>query len=101
MSPVSFADAQRADRRLTLLRALASAGQYRANAFLLRRFCDSLGHTVSADTIAADLAWLAEQELIGTTTAEGVAIATLTQRGLDVAEGRAKVPGVAQPQPGF
>lgn len=101
MSTVSFADAQRADRRLTLLRALAAASQYRANAFLLRRYCDSLGHTVSADTIAADLTWLAEQDLLTAETSERVLIATLTQRGLDVSEGRAKVPGVAAPQPGF
>jgi hypothetical protein len=97
----TFAQAQTEDRRLTVLRGLAAAVQYRANAFLLRRFADAVGHVVSADTIAADLAWLAEQQLATTTTAEGVTVATLTARGLDVAEGRARVPGVAQPQPGF
>lgn len=95
-----YAQVQTEDRRLVLLRALAAASQYRANALLLRRYCDAVGHTVSADAVATDLAWLAEQGMVGTEEPQGVLVATLTQRGLDVAEGRAKVPGVAVPMPG-
>lgn len=97
---MSFADFQQEDRRLTLLKALENAAQYRANAFLLRRYCDSVGHVVSADRIEADLAWLAEQGLVGVGHLQGVTVATLTARGLDVATGRTKVPGVQTPQPG-
>ena len=42
---MNFAQHQTEDRRLVLLKALAAAAQYRANAYLLRRFCDQLGHT--------------------------------------------------------
>lgn len=88
------------DRRLVILRALASAAQYRANAYLLRRYCDAVGHVISADRLEADLAWLAEQDLVKVDHPQGVTVAELTTRGLDVSSGRATVPGVAVPQPG-
>lgn len=99
---MNFAQYQTEDRRLVLLIALAAAAQYRANAYLLRRFCDQVGHTASADQIAGDLAWLAEAGLTTTTTGlpvPDVVVATLTSRGLDVADGRAVHPGVAKPRP--
>lgn len=97
---MNFADFQTADRRLVLLKALEGAVQYRANAYLLRRFCDAMAHVVSADRIEQDLAWLQEQGLISLVKELNVSIATLTARGLDVATGRAVVPGVQQPAPG-
>lgn len=96
---MSFAEYQTADRRLVLLKGLQAAAQYRANAYLLRHFADSVGHVVSADRIAQDLAWLSEQGLI-TLDTQPVVVATLTERGLDVATGRAVVPGVQRPAPG-
>ena len=95
----TFAEAQTADRRLTLLLGLQGAAQYRGNALLLRRWCDAFGHAVSLARIDTDLAWLAEQGLIKVSTHEGVTVATLTQHGLDVAAGRAEVPGVQVPSP--
>jgi hypothetical protein len=97
---MKYADLQEQDRRLVLLKALENAAQYRTNAFLLRRFAESVGHTVGGDRIETDLAWLAEQGLVGLEQAQGVTVATITARGLDVATGRTRVPGVAVPQPG-
>jgi hypothetical protein len=96
---MNFAEFETSDRRLVMLRGLENAAQYRANAYLLRRYCAALGHAVSADRFEADLAWLAEQGLIERTREQEVTVATLTQRGLDVANGTATVPGVARPQP--
>ena len=96
---MSFAEYQTTDRRLVLLKGLESAAQYRANAYLLRHFADSVGHVVSADRIEQDLAWLKEQGLI-TLETQPITVATLTERGLDVATGRAVVPGVQRPAPG-
>lgn len=96
----SFADHVTEDRRLVLLRALENAAQYTANAILLKRFCDRVGHAVSSDRLEQDLAWLAEQGLLAVDKREGVSVATLTVRGLDAASGRARVPGVQAPQPG-
>ena len=98
---MNYAQFETEDRRLVILRALEKAAQYRANALLLRRFAEAVGHVVSTDKLAGDLAWLAEQGLVTTQVDEGITTATLTQRGGDVATGRAQVPGVARPQPGF
>lgn len=97
---MKFAAFQEEDRRLVLLKALESAAQYRTNAFLLRRFAESVGHVVGADRLEQDLAWLGEQGLVGVEHTQGVTVATLTARGLDVATGRTRTPGVAVPQPG-
>ncbi len=99
MSGPSFSDFEAQDRRLVLLRALQNAAQYKANAYLLRRFCEHLGHVASEDRIAADLAWLQEQGLVVLDEHMGVTVANLTPRGLDVAAGSATVPGVARPRP--
>jgi hypothetical protein len=97
---MKFATFQEADRRLVILKGLEAAAQYRANLLLLRRYCDAVGHVVSSDRIAADMAWLAEQGLVDLDTTSGpIAVATLTARGLDVASGRVEVPGVQRPQP--
>ena len=97
----SYADFEAEDRRLVLLRALQHAAQYRTNAFLLRRYCESVGHTVSADRLENDLAWLKEQGLIELQSPQGISVATLTTRGLDVATGATTAPGVQRLQPGF
>ena len=88
-------------RRLTLLKGLEASAAFCANAFTLRRYCATLGHVVSKDRIATDLAWLEEQDMVRLARPEGVLVAWLTERGMDVASGAAgKVPGVALPQPG-
>jgi hypothetical protein len=45
------------------------------------------------------LAWLAEQGLLTTKATGDVVVATLLARGVDVAGGRATVPGVKRPLP--
>lgn len=96
---MNFDQYQTEDRRLTLLRALQAAAQYTANAYLLRSYCGHLGHVVSGDRIEQDIAWLDEQGLLDVQKAQGVTVATLTTRGLDVATGAATVPGVKRPLP--
>lgn len=96
----SFDVFQTEDRRLVLLRALSAAAQYRANALLLQRYADAVGHVVSTDRIEQDLAWLAEAGLLELERAQGITVATLLTRGLDVAQGRTVVPGVQTPRPG-
>jgi hypothetical protein len=98
---MSYAQFVLEDRRLVLLRALLECAQYTSNAFLLQRFSEQMGHAVSSDVLATDLAWLAEQGLLATRQADGVLLATLGQRGADVATGRATVPGVKRPAPGY
>lgn len=96
---MKYADALTEDRRLVALRLLAESGGYRANEYLMQSALSGFGHDVSADRLRADLAWLAEQGLIDVELAGTVQIAKLTQRGLDVAQGRALHPGVKRPGP--
>ena len=96
---MNFAEHQTEDRRLTILLGLKHAAEYTSNAFLLRSFCATLGHVVSADRLETDLVWLEEQGLVVLKGNERVRVATLKERGLDVAIGAATVPGVKRPQP--
>ena len=97
---MNFAEHQTADRRLVILRGLAECAAYRANNLLLQRYCDAVGHVVSSDRLAQDLAWLGEQGLLTSVAERNITTVTLTVRGLDVSTGRAEVPGVQKPQPG-
>lgn len=97
---MNFQQYQREDRRLTLLLALEGAAQYRANHYLLQRYCERFGHSVSHDTLKMDLHWLEEQQLLTLEHLDDVIVATATTRGIDVANARTVVPGVARPQPG-
>lgn len=89
-----------ADLRLTVLRLLAGAPGYELNGSILKIALDRYGHSIASDRLATELAWLQEQGLAELREFGGVNIAKLTARGLDVAEGRASVPGVARPSPG-
>ena len=85
-----FADLLIADRRLVILRLLEQAPDYRGNAYLLQSALEGFGHAVG----------MMEQGLVQFETVGSVGIATLTQRGADVANGRSVVPGVKRPAPG-
>ena len=97
---MSFADHLAEDRRLRILRLLAEAPGYEANQVLLSNALSMFGHMVSADVVATDCAWLAEQGLVERQTMSGIEIVRITARGVDVAMGRAVVPGVQRPRPG-
>lgn len=97
---MKYRDAITADRRLVLLRLLQNSAGYTANHYLLQSAMEGFGHVVSLDVVKSDLAWLAEQGLIMIDMPGEVQLATLTQRGHDVASGRSTVPGVKRPAPG-
>lgn len=97
---MNFATLLSEDRRLVILRLLAAAPEYTANAFVLRPGLEAVGHAVSADQLSTELAWLSEQALVNLDAVAGVTVAHLTPRGADVASGRAAQPGVKRPEPG-
>lgn len=82
-----------------ILRLLECTPGYSANESLLYLALADLGHRISRDKLRTDLAWMAEQELIAVEKIADIAIATATSRGLDVAQGKAIVPGVKRPSP--
>jgi len=95
----SFENHRAADRRLVILTLLSHATGYSDNEYLIHAVLPEQGHDISRDKLGAELAWLQEQTLITTNKVGGVTIAKLTARGLDVARGRAAVPGVKRPEP--
>lgn len=95
----NFAEHFAEDRRLVILKVIEGAPGYTANEFILQATLARFGHSVPLDRIRTDLAWLAEQDLV-TVSGAKLNVATATPRGLDVAAGRATLPGVKRPQPG-
>lgn len=85
------------DRRLVLLRLLAELPVYRANSSVLNVALERFGHATTRDQVRTELRWLEEQGLVSVEDMGPVLVATATERGLDVARGRAVVPGVARP----
>ncbi|WP_103035254.1 VpaChn25_0724 family phage protein [Castellaniella caeni] len=94
---VSFAEFLRRDVRLVILRLLAEMPAYRANSSVLTMALERFGHSVSRDQVKGEISWLAEQGLVTVDDLDAVLVATLTERGGDVASARTAVPGVSRP----
>lgn len=92
-----FAEYLRQDYRLVILRLLVEQTAYRANSSVLTMALDSYGHTLSRDQVKTELNWLAEQGALTLEDIGAVLVATLTERGQDIATGRARVPGIKRP----
>lgn len=99
---MSFSKLATEDQRYVILRVLSEDNDYSLNEAVLRRSLELYGHSISQDALRTQLAWLEEQELLSLkTVGEDFRVATLTTRGLDVAQKRTRVPGVARPLPGL
>ena len=96
----AFAETLRQDLRLQILRVLALAPGRSVNNTILRMALDNVGHRRSAATVQAALQHLVDVGAVATQAVGPLTVATLTQAGLDAAEGRSSLPGVRQPQPG-
>jgi hypothetical protein len=94
---MSYADTVTAARRLAILLTLYFAPAYTLARVLLREQVERTGYVVSADKFAAELSWLLDMELIEVLDSQAV---RLTERGADVALGKAQMPGVRRPGPG-
>jgi hypothetical protein len=92
-----YADFLRQDMRLVILRLLVEMPGYRANSSVLNTALDNFGHTASRDHVKTELHWLAEQGAMTLADVGPVLVATLTERGQDIAAGRARVPGIKRP----
>lgn len=93
----TFSDFLRHDQRLVLLRLLAEMPSYRANSSVLAIALERYGHAMTRDQVKTELRWLEEQGLLGIEDLDTVLVATLRERGQDVAMGRTTVPGVKRP----
>ena len=96
---MSYAATLEAHRRLAILTHLSECLDYASNAEILLDVCNGVGITTSRDQMISTLAWLAEQDLIVIEDHGGFVLVEATARGVDVARGRARVPGVRRPAP--
>ena len=86
--------------RLAMLKLLDSQPQYCANDSVLHQAVNAMGLACTRDQMRGHVQWLAEQRLVTTLEpAAGLIVATLTERGGDVAHGRSIVKGVQRPSP--
>jgi Fe2+ or Zn2+ uptake regulation protein len=97
---VKFGDDQALKLRLALLRLLVEARDEAANSFLLAQGAAELGFRVTRDQVRSELAWLEQQRLVSLFDTGGPIVATITERGHDIARGLSTVPGVAPFVPG-
>lgn len=93
----NYAQVLTEDRRLVILRALAELPSYKSNSSIICTLLERWGHSPSRDQVKTDLRWLEEQGLVKVEEIESVFLATLTERGMDVAKGRVVQPGVKRP----
>ncbi|EBD3217972.1 ArsR family transcriptional regulator [Salmonella enterica] len=97
---MKFVDFLREDWRLVTLRILSEMPGYSSNSSVLYSALTQYGHNLSRDQVKTELRWLEEQALVRIETLESVLVVWLTERGADVATGRAVVPGVKRPGAG-
>ena len=91
-----------ADQRLALLQALVACNND-ANQNILQTCLAQYGHNISMDLVRNHMLWLEEQGLvrINRLDTDRLFVATITQRGLDVANGVSVVDGVKKPNPQY
>ncbi|MHA7915510.1 VpaChn25_0724 family phage protein [Alloalcanivorax xenomutans] len=92
-----YANFLREDQRLVILRILCEMPAYSANSSVLAGLLRQYGHNASRDQVKTELHWLDEQGLAEVEDMDAVMLVKLTERGADVAAGRASVPGVRRP----
>ena len=98
---MTFEERRTRDQRLLILRLLSDEPGYSTNESMIDMALEKIGgHFVSRDTVRALISWLDEQGLVTLSVNHDVYVATVTQRGKEVAEGTSRHPGVKKPAPG-
>ena len=86
--------------RICILRLLSELPQYQSNNSILADMVDDYGLQASRDFVNTQITWLEEQGLVRVRRqTPTLLVASLSDRGLDVAMGRSTVPGVKRRGP--
>ncbi|MCG8635434.1 MAG: ArsR family transcriptional regulator [Desulfobacterales bacterium] len=93
-------DVVRKHLRITILRILLESPGYTANNSMITDLTQNYGQRPSRDNVRIELSWLKAQGLVNTDGESKLIIASLTERGADVARGREVIPGVKRPSAG-
>ena len=95
---MTFAELKQSDMRIVMLRSIKDDG-YSLNESILQSVLEMYGHSVTRDQVRTQMRWLEEQGLLTIEDIAGTLVGQLTGRGVDVADGRARVDGVKRPRP--
>ncbi|WP_170563114.1 VpaChn25_0724 family phage protein [Ruegeria atlantica] len=96
---MSFANALEKDRRLRVLQHLAMVTDNSSNAEILLDVLNGLRITTNRDRIISTLTWLREAGMVTIEDHDSFLVVEATPRGVDVALGRDRHPGVRRPAP--
>lgn len=91
---MSYADYMAERIRLSILQVLALAYRREMNSRSLATSLHAQDLKASLDQIRVQIAWLADNGLVESIDGDADMLARLTDRGLDVANGLASVPGI-------
>lgn len=98
---MNYAEVHDGHVRLSILRLLDQVPAYSANDSILTQSVEQLGLACTRDQMRGHLGWLEEQRAVTLVhPAAGLVVATLTERGADIAHGRSTIHGVQRPAPG-
>lgn len=96
----SYRETLQEHARIAILRLLEDAPKYTSNVSMISQLLHPLGIAYTRDQVAGEIAWLKEQGLVTTEEHVGFIVVTATLRGVEVAQGIARHPGVQRPRPG-
>jgi len=95
-----YAQYVREDQRLCMLRLLADLPGYMGNSSTLHSALKAWGHVLTRGEVVRHLHWLAERALVEVETINAdVLLVRLLDRGLDVAQGIVRHPGIKPARP--
>lgn len=93
-----FVDVFAEQQRVIILQMLNEDNDCKLNNLIIQKGLAAFGHNVSLDKVNTECAWLEEQSLVSIEDLDcRVKIITITQAGLDVANGSRIVPGIDRP----
>jgi Fe2+ or Zn2+ uptake regulation protein len=91
-------DLLREHQRAVVLRTLEATQGGSTNDAVLSLVLDEFGYHLTRDQVRSELAWLSDQGLVAVeVVGDNTHVATLTERGAEVATDRARQPGVRRP----
>ncbi len=96
---MNIQQAQTEDLRRSILTLLAYDNDYRLNQDLIGMALDANGKSVTADSLSNQVLWLQEQGFVTTENLGRLRVVTLTDRGLEVAKGKARAHGIRDLRP--
>lgn len=98
---MSYAETLREHARIAILRFLEDAPRYTSNLSMLTAQLPDVGISYTRDQVRGELGWLQEQGLVTLDErSPSLLLAVATQRGVEVAQGIVRYPGIQRPGPG-